>query len=86
MLTVRTVDQHAQKVTLARAFSSIVACTLAVRASRSAQLLSELEESVAAIVAAVNQKKDHIPPVVSSKTVTFPFEIAIRGCAPDQRP
>ena len=53
----------------------------AVRARRSAQLLAELEECVEAIVAAVNKKKDHIPPVVSSQAVTFPFEIAIRGCA-----
>ena len=53
----------------------------AVRAQHSAQLLAELEECVAAIVSAVNQKRDHIPPVVSSQTVTFPFEIAIRGCA-----
>lgn len=50
-----------------------------VRARRSAQLLAELEECVEAIVAAVNKKKDHIPPVVSSQAVTFPFEIAIRG-------
>lgn len=53
-----------------------------VRAQRSTQLLAELEECVAAIVGAVNQKKDHIPPVVSSQAVTFPFEIAIRGCVP----
>lgn len=40
---------------------------------------------MAAIVGAVNEKKDHIPPVVSSQAVTFPFEIAIRGCGACRR-
>lgn len=31
---------------------------------------------------AVNEKRDHIPPVVSGSAVTFPFAITVAGCAP----
>ncbi len=53
----------------------------AVRSKRSAALQGELEARLAEVVRAVNERKDHIPPVVSPATVTFPFEIAIAGCA-----
>ena len=52
----------------------------AVRGKRSAALQAELEERLAEVVRSVNERKDHIPPVVSPATVTFPFEIAIAGC------
>ena len=52
----------------------------AVRSQRSAALQGDLEERLAEIVRSVNERKDHIPPVVSSATVTFPFEISIAGC------
>ena len=53
----------------------------AVRSKRSAALQGELEARLTEVVRAVNERKDHIPPVVSAATVTFPFEIAIAGCA-----
>ena len=31
---------------------------------------------------AVNEKRDHIPPVVSASAVTFPFAITVAGCVP----
>ena len=31
--------------------------------------------------AAVNERRDHIPPVVSGSAVTFPFDITVAGCA-----
>ncbi len=51
-----------------------------MRIQRSAALQADLEERLAEIVRSVNERKDHIPPVVSSATVTFPFEISIAGC------
>ena len=53
-----------------------------MRGKRSAALQAELEERLAEVVRSVNERKDHIPPVVSPATVTFPFEIAIAGCVP----
>lgn len=34
---------------------------------------------------AVNDKRDHIPPVVSASAVTFPFDIQVAGWAPGAR-
>ena len=33
------------------------------------------------VVRTINEKKDHIPPVVSSAVLTFSFDISIAGCA-----
>lgn len=52
---------------------------IAVRAQRKERLQSDLEAAIATIVRTVNEKKDHIPPVVSSAAVTFPFDISIAG-------
>jgi hypothetical protein len=52
----------------------------AVRVARAARLQSALEDRLAAIVQAVNDKREHIPPVVSAAVVTFPFDISIAGC------
>ena len=57
-------------------------CHVYARSKRSAALQAELEARLAEIVRSVNERKDHIPPVVSPATVTFPFEIAIAGCVP----
>jgi autophagy-related protein 101 len=54
----------------------------AVRVARAARLQSALEDRLAAIVQAVNAKREHIPPVVSAAVVTFPFDISIAGWAP----
>mmetsp|Transcript_18787 Transcript_18787/g.40429 ORF Transcript_18787/g.40429 Transcript_18787/m.40429 type:complete len:213 (-) Transcript_18787:522-1160(-) len=38
-----------------------------------------LEQLLSHIARCVNEKRDHIPPVVSSSIVTFPFEITFAG-------
>ena len=50
-----------------------------MRVARAARLQSALEDRLAAIVQAVNAKREHIPPVVSAAVVTFPFDISIAG-------
>lgn len=42
-------------------------------------LQSSVEESLGAIVSQVNARRDHLPPVVSGSTVTFPFDISVSG-------
>lgn len=51
-----------------------------MRTQRRARLQSALEDRLTHIVALVNSKKEHIPPVVSQATVTYPFDITIAGC------
>ena len=50
-----------------------------MRARRHAKLQGAVEEALLAIICAVNDKKDHIPPVVSPHLVTFPFDITVAG-------
>jgi autophagy-related protein 101 len=38
-----------------------------------------VEQVMTLILRAVNEKKDHIPPVTSAAVLTFPFEITIAG-------
>lgn len=52
----------------------------AVRAQRQAKLQAALEELMTLVLRTVNDKKDHIPPVVSSAVLTFSFDISIAGC------
>ena len=52
---------------------------VAVRARRHTKLQTAVEEALLAVICAVNDKKDHIPPVVSPHLVTFPFDITITG-------
>lgn len=40
-------------------------------------LQSSLEAAVTFIIRSVNEKRDHIPPVVSGSAVTFPFDISL---------
>jgi len=51
----------------------------AVRAQRQAKLQAALEELMTLVLRTVNDKKDHIPPVVSSAVLTFSFEISVAG-------
>lgn len=51
-----------------------------VRAQRQARLEGSIEELIAFVVRCVNDRRDHIPPVVSSGTITFPFDITFSGC------
>ena len=51
----------------------------AVRSQRQVKLQSALEDLLLTIVRIVNEKKEHIPPVVSANTLTFPFDISIAG-------
>ena len=51
----------------------------AVRSQRQARLQAALEDLLLTIVRIVNEKKEHIPPVVSANTLTFPFDISIAG-------
>lgn len=41
------------------------------------RLQSSLEDALTFIVRSVNEKRDHIPPVVSGSAVTFPFDISL---------
>jgi hypothetical protein len=58
----------------------------AARRRRKAELQEDIEAALRAIVAAVNVKKDHIPPVVSAATLTFPFDVSISGYDPSRQP
>ena len=49
---------------------------------RKAMLHAAIQEALDTVLRAVNEKKEHIPPVVSSDIVTFPFDISI-SCADD---
>ncbi|KAK9803935.1 hypothetical protein WJX72_006313 [[Myrmecia] bisecta] len=49
------------------------------RAKRHARLQAAVEELMDQIIRTVNDKKDHVPPVVSASTVTFPFDVTIAG-------
>ena len=62
-----------------RAVFALLLLPPAVRVARAARLQSALEDRLAAIVQAVNAKREHIPPVVSAAVVTFPFDISIAG-------
>jgi len=44
---------------------------------RAAALTTSLESAITAIVSAVNERRSHIPPVVSANVVSFPFDITI---------
>ena len=57
----------------------MLVCILAVRARRHAKLQTAVEEALLTIICAVNDKKDHIPPVVSPHLITFPFDITVTG-------
>lgn len=50
-----------------------------VRAQRQARLQASIEELIAFVVRCVNDKRDHIPPVVSASAITFPFDITFSG-------
>lgn len=52
---------------------------VAVRGARQAKLQAGVDEALKAILASVNQHKDHVPPVTSSHALTFPFDITISG-------
>ncbi len=49
----------------------------AARRARHAALEEALRSSVQHILRTVNDKREHIPPVVSTGVVSFPFEIAL---------
>ena len=57
----------------------MLACVPAVRARRHTKLQTAVEEALLTIICAVNDKKDHIPPVVSPHLITFPFDITVTG-------
>lgn len=46
---------------------------------RHAKLQAAMEGLMAFLIQTISIKKDHIPPVVSTSTVTFPFDISIAG-------
>lgn len=50
-----------------------------LRAQRRQRVQAALEECLTAVVRHVNEKRDHIPPVVSASAVTFPFDITVAG-------
>lgn len=53
------------------------------QAVRHAKLQAAMEGLMAFLIQTISIKKDHIPPVVSTSTVTFPFDISIAGYCPD---
>ncbi|PSC69772.1 Meiotically up-regulated 66 [Micractinium conductrix] len=50
-----------------------------LRTQRRARVQAAIEECLTSIVRHVNEKRDHIPPVVSGSAVTFPFDISVAG-------
>ncbi|KXZ47205.1 hypothetical protein GPECTOR_37g211 [Gonium pectorale] len=52
------------------------------RAARAARLQSALEEQLALVVRRVNDRRDHLPPVLNASATTFPFDITFSGSAP----
>ena len=52
-----------------------------MRAQRHAKLQTAVEELLGHIIKTVNEKKEHIPPVLSPHTLTFPFDITVAGYA-----
>ena len=53
----------------------------ALRARRKQVLQLQLETALTHIICAVNEKRDHIPPVVSGATLTFPFDVTLEATA-----
>lgn len=53
----------------------------AVRGARQTRLQASVEEALFVILRSINEYKDHIPPVTSSRALTFPFDISIAGYA-----
>jgi autophagy-related protein 101 len=49
------------------------------------KLLSSLEDAITFIIRSVNEKRDHIPPVISGSAVTFPFDISLIDPAGNKR-
>ena len=49
----------------------------AERAARHAALEASLHGAIAYVLRTVNERKEHIPPVVSGGLVSFPFDIAL---------
>jgi autophagy-related protein 101 len=49
----------------------------ASRASQKHTLQQQIEACLVHIITAVNENRDHIPPVVSGNALTFPFEVTI---------
>ena len=47
------------------------------RATQRQALQTALEDCLTRIVAAVNERRDHIPPVVADAPLTFPFDIEV---------
>jgi autophagy-related protein 101 len=47
------------------------------RAKQKQILQTQIESCLTQIITAVNDKRDHIPPVVSEKALTFPFEVTV---------
>ncbi|KAL4419641.1 hypothetical protein ABPG77_008582 [Micractinium sp. CCAP 211/92] len=50
-----------------------------LRAQRRQRAQAAIEECLTSVVRHVNEKRDHIPPVVSGSAVTFPFAITVAG-------
>ena len=50
-----------------------------LRGARRARVQAALEEALLAVVRAVNERRDHIPPVTSGSAVTFPFDVSVEG-------
>ena len=46
-------------------------------AKRKQALQTQIELCLTHIITAVNEKRDHIPPVVSGNALTFPFEVTV---------
>ncbi|GJP43839.1 hypothetical protein CLOM_g3245 [Closterium sp. NIES-68] len=47
------------------------------RQQRSAQLEADVREALLSILTMANEKRDHLPPVLTSSLVSFPFEISV---------
>jgi autophagy-related protein 101 len=50
-----------------------------IRATRKQTLQQQIESCLQSIITAVNEKRNHIPPVVSENALTFPFEVTVEA-------
>ncbi|PNW80906.1 hypothetical protein CHLRE_07g334700v5 [Chlamydomonas reinhardtii] len=72
-------SQHAAGAVAASSVPGVAGAQGARASSRQARMQAALEEQLAFVVRCVNDRRDHIPPVLSASAVTFPFDITFSG-------
>ncbi|KAG2434954.1 hypothetical protein HYH02_012150 [Chlamydomonas schloesseri] len=72
-------SQHVCGALAASVAGAAAGITGARASSRQTRMQAALEEQLAFVVRCVNDRRDHIPPVLSASAVTFPFDITFSG-------